>query len=132
MRLAHLGGAKLERDGFDARLKAKRLPLTRAAAAALNRVLGLPKVLRAGRSLGSANGLGEPSAVQIAFGQIAIGGPDTTFSKLESLEVEDGDLGRHAKVERGRRNSISCSRSSRPRSPPTRQPASSKAQIRMA
>jgi hypothetical protein len=93
MRLARLGGSKLERDGFDARLKAKRLPLTRAAAAALNRVLGLPKVLRAGRSLGSVNGLGEPSAVQIAFGQIAIGGPDTTFSKLESFDVQVGIWG---------------------------------------
>jgi hypothetical protein len=93
MRLALLRGAELEREGFNARLKAKRLPLTSSAAAALNRVLGLPKVLRAGRSLGSANGLGEPSAIQIASGQIAIGGPDTTFSKLGSLEVQMGIWG---------------------------------------
>ncbi len=93
MRLANLGGARLELDGFGARLKAKRLALTRAAAAALNRVLGLPTVFRAGRSLGSVNGLAEPSEVEIAFGQIAIGGPDTAFSKLQSLKVEMGIWG---------------------------------------
>jgi hypothetical protein len=93
IRLARLGGAELERDGFDARLRAKRLPLTRAAAAALNRVLGLPEVLRAGRSLGSVNGLGEASEVEITFGQIAIGGPDTSFSKLELLDVQMGIWG---------------------------------------
>ncbi len=90
MRLAKLWGAMLERDGFDARLRVKRLPLGRAAAAALNRVLGLPEVLRPGRSLGSANGLGEASTVQVEFGSIAIGGPGTAFSKLESLEVQMG------------------------------------------
>lgn len=93
MRLANLGGAKLERDGFDARLKADRLSLTRAAAAALNHVLGLPKVFRPGRSLGSVNGLAEPSEIEIALGRIAIGGPDTTFSKLRSLNVQMGGWG---------------------------------------
>ena len=93
MQLASLGGAKLEAEGFDIRLQAKRLPLTRAAAVALNGVLGLPKVLRAGRSLGSIDALGEPSAVQIDFGQIALGGPDTAFSKLESLGVQMGIWG---------------------------------------
>lgn len=90
VRLARLGGAKLEREGFDVRLAAKHLPLTQAGAAALNSAIGLPRVLRAGRSLGSVNGLGEPSLVQIDFGQIALGGPDTAFSKLESL---DGQIG---------------------------------------
>lgn len=85
MRLARLGGAKLEREGFNVQLKAKRLPLTHAATATLNSVLGLPKVLRAGRSFGSVSALGEPSLVQTAFGRIALGGPDTMFSKLESL-----------------------------------------------
>jgi hypothetical protein len=90
MRLAELGGAEVERAGFDTRLVAKRLHLTRSAAAALNRVLGLPKVLRAGRSLGSVNSLGEVSSVQIEWGTISIGGPDTAFSKLESREVRMG------------------------------------------
>jgi hypothetical protein len=93
MRLAHLAGAKLEPDGFDARLKVKRLPLTRAAAAAVNRALGLGEALRPGSSLGSVNGLGEPSAVQIASGKISLGGPDTAFSKLESLQVQMGIWG---------------------------------------
>jgi hypothetical protein len=93
MRLAHLGGSELERVGFDTRLKVRRLALTRAGAAALNRVLGLPKVLRPGRSVGSVNALGEPSSVQIAFGTISMGGPETAFSKLESLEVRMGIWG---------------------------------------
>lgn len=90
MRLAELGGAKLEREGFDARLAVKRLLLTGAAAATLNRVLDLPQVFRAGRSLGSIDALAEPSEVEIGFGTISIGGPDTAFSRLESL---NGRLG---------------------------------------
>lgn len=93
MRLAGLGGAKLQLEGFEFRLKAKRLPLTRAAATALNRALGLPNLLRGGRSLGSISGFGEPASVQIDFGQIALGGPDTAFSKLESLGVQMGIWG---------------------------------------
>jgi hypothetical protein len=90
LRLARLAGGSLERDGFDARLKAKRLPLTGTATAALNKALGLPKPLQAGRSLGSATGLGEVSVVDIAFGKISLGGPDTVFSKLEALKVQMG------------------------------------------
>lgn len=90
LRIARLVGASLERDGFDARLKAKRMPLTGAGAAALNKALELPQALRAGRSLGSATGLGEASEVGIAFGKLSIGGPDTVFSKLESLKVQMG------------------------------------------
>jgi hypothetical protein len=93
IRLAKLGGAQLEREGFDARLEAKRLLLTGAAAAALNRVLGLPGAFAAGHSLGSLDGLAEPSEVDVAFGQIAIGGPDTAFSRLQSLKVEMGIWG---------------------------------------
>jgi hypothetical protein len=90
LRLARLRSASVERRGFDAQVEAKRLPLTRVAVAALNRALGLPKVLRAGRSLGSVRGLGEAAVVDIAFGKIALGGPDTVFSKLESLKVQMG------------------------------------------
>jgi len=91
--LARLAGAKLEHDGFDARLRAKRLPLSGAAAATLNRALGLPGLLRTGGSLGSVNALGEASEVEIQFGSISIGGPDTAFSKLESLKVQMGIWG---------------------------------------
>jgi len=93
MRLARLAGAKLEPNGFDTRLEVKHLPLTRAGAATVNRALGLGEVLRPGSSLGSVNGLGEPSAVQIASGKISMGGPDTVFSKLESLQVQIGIWG---------------------------------------
>lgn len=93
VRLAALAGAEVERDGFDARVRAKRLLLTRAGAAALNRGLGLPTVLRAGRSLGSVNGLGKATTVEIASGSFGIGGSGTAFAKLESLEVQLGIWG---------------------------------------
>jgi hypothetical protein len=93
MRLAKLGRAELSPDGFDARLVARRLPLARAAATALNRALRLAGAFRPGRSLGSVNALGKAAAVEIAFGTIAIGGPETTFSKLQSREVQLGIWG---------------------------------------
>lgn len=93
LQLAALSSAKLQLEGFEFRLKAKHLPLTQAAAAALNRALGVPGLLRGGRSLGSINGFGEPSSVPIDFGQIALGGPETAFSKLESLGVQMGIWG---------------------------------------
>lgn len=91
--LAQLRGSKLEKDGFDARLLAKRLTLSRAGANALNRLLGLPGVLKAGRSLGSIDALGIATSVPISFGQIAIGGPETAFSKLESIKAQMGIWG---------------------------------------
>jgi hypothetical protein len=93
MMLARLGGATFKRDGFDVRLRARRLLLTRAAAARLNRLLDLANVLRPGHSLGSVNGLAEPGGVRIDFGTFALGGPETTFSKLESLGVQMGIWG---------------------------------------
>jgi hypothetical protein len=89
VRLARLAGAQLEREGFDAHFVAKRLRLTAAAATALNRAFDLPRAFRAGLSLGSLDGLAEPSEVEVS-GQIAIGGPDTVFSRLRSLKVEMG------------------------------------------
>jgi len=89
MRLARLAGAQFEREGFNAHLGVKRLRLTAAAAAALSRAFDLPRVFRAGISLGSLEGLAEPSEVEVS-GQLAIGGPDTVFSRLRSLKVEMG------------------------------------------
>ena len=87
--LAQFAGGKLEREGFDAHLVAERLRTTGAAAAALNRALGLPRLFRVGRSLGSLDGLAEPSEVEVS-GSIAIGGPETVFERLRSLKVEMG------------------------------------------
>jgi hypothetical protein len=93
IRIAALGGAKLEREGFDARLEAGRLRVNATAAARLNRGLGGRQVFRAGASLGSLAALAEPSEVDVAFGSLAIGGPETTFSRLEALKVEMGIWG---------------------------------------
>jgi len=87
--LARLAGVKLEREGFEAHLEAGRLRLTSAAATALNRALEAPGVFRAGRSLGSLDGLAEPTEVEVS-GTIAIGTPETVFSRLQSLKVELG------------------------------------------
>lgn len=89
LRLARPAGPQLEREGFDAHLEAKGLRLTGAAAAAINRALGLPRIFRAGRSLGALDGLAEPSEVDVS-GTIAIGGPETVFLRLRSLKVELG------------------------------------------
>jgi hypothetical protein len=88
--LARLAGGKLTKEGFDAHLKASRLPLTAAGANTLNHALGLPRLLRPGLSLGSVNGRGEPASLPISFGTIAIGGPETTFSKLAAVNVQMG------------------------------------------
>lgn len=92
LQLARLDGAQLGREGFDAHLEAKRLRLTGVAAAALNRALALPRLFRAGRSLGSLDGLAEPSEVDVS-GTIAIGGPESIFPRLRSLKVELGIWG---------------------------------------
>ena len=44
-----------------------------------------------------------PQTVPIAFGNIAIGGPETTFSKLESIHAQLGIWGSHAAMDRARR-----------------------------
>jgi hypothetical protein len=93
LKLAGIPGAKVELDGFDIRLDGGRLPLSSAGSAALNRVLGLPEVLRPGRSLGALSGVGEPAAVEIGYGTIWMGGPETVFSKLASMHVEMGIWG---------------------------------------
>jgi len=92
LRLGRLAGAQLAREGFDAHLEAKRLRLTAAAAAALDRALALPRLFRSGRSLGSLDGLAEPSEVDVS-GTIAIGGPESIFPRLRSLKVELGIWG---------------------------------------
>lgn len=90
IKLARLAGAKLERDGFGARLKAKRMQLSGSGATALNRGLGQAGLLRSGRSLGSLDAVGEASEVEIRSGRLSIGNPDSMLSKLEAMKVEMG------------------------------------------
>jgi hypothetical protein len=79
--------------GFDTRIRISNLRLTDGTAAALNRRLGLPGVFRPGRRLGSLVVVAIPANVEIDFGTIAMGGPDTAFSRLESLGVQMGIWG---------------------------------------
>jgi hypothetical protein len=91
--LAKHGALRTRPAGFGTRIRISDLRLTGGTAAALNRRLGLAGVFRPGRRLGSLVIVAIPANVQIDFGTIAIGGPDTAFSKLESHEVRMGIWG---------------------------------------
>jgi len=91
--LARHGALESSPEGFGARIRIRHLRLTGGTAAALNRKLGLEGVFQAGRRLGSLAIVAIPATVPIAFGSIAIGGPETTFSKLESRQVQMGIWG---------------------------------------
>jgi hypothetical protein len=91
--LAKHGALRTSPAGFGTRIRISNLRLTGGTAAALNRKLGLSGVFRRGRRLGSLAIVAIPASIQIDFGKIAMGGPDTTFSKLESREVQLGIWG---------------------------------------
>jgi len=91
--IASFRGLDSERDGFGLDIDVNGLTLTPQAAATLNRALGLHRVFKGGRSLGSLSSVVQPETVTISFGTIAIGGPETAFSKLESLKVHMGIWG---------------------------------------
>jgi hypothetical protein len=91
--LAKHGALRTSPAGFGTRIRISDLSLTRGTAAALNRKLSLPGVFRPGQRLGSLAIVAIPQSVQIEFGKIAIGGPETTFAKLESLGVQIGIWG---------------------------------------
>jgi hypothetical protein len=88
--LAKHGGLKSSPAGFGTRIQIRNLKLTRGTSTALNRKLGLRDVFRPGRRLGSLVLVAIPATVPIAFGNFAVGGPETTFSKLESIDVQLG------------------------------------------
>lgn len=91
--LAEHGPLRASPAGFGTRIRIAELSLTGGTAAALNRKLGLPGAFQRGQRLGSLAIVAIPESVQIEFGRIAIGGPETTFSKLESLGVQMGIWG---------------------------------------
>lgn len=91
--LAKHGRLRSKAVGFDTRIRVSGLRLTRGTAAALNRRLGLRGVFRAGRPLGSLALEAVPKSVPIEFGSIAIGAPDTAFTKLESIGAQFGIWG---------------------------------------
>lgn len=91
--LARHGPLRTGPAGFGTRIWISDLTLTSGTAAALNRKLKLPGVFRPGRRLGSLTIVAIPQSVPVDFGKIAIGGPETTFSKLESLGVQIGVWG---------------------------------------
>jgi hypothetical protein len=91
--LAKHGPLRTSPAGFSTQIRISNLSLTNGTAAALNRKLSLPDVFRHGQRLGSLVVVAIPAGVQIDFGSISIGGPDTVFSKLASLQVQMGIWG---------------------------------------
>jgi hypothetical protein len=88
--LARHGPLRASAAGFGTRIQIPTLRLTGGTAAALNRKLHLRGVFRAGRRLGSLAIVAIPATVPIQFGTVSIGGPETTFSKLASMDVSMG------------------------------------------
>lgn len=76
--------------GFGTRIRIRQLTLTAGTAAALNRKLGRRGLFHRGQRLGAFTIVAIPATVPIEFGTIAIGGPETTFSKLESIKAQLG------------------------------------------
>jgi hypothetical protein len=91
--LAKHGRLKTSPAGFGTRIEIGDLWLTGGTAAALNRKLGLDGVFRRGQRLGSLVLVTIPQTVPVDFGTIAIGGPETAFSKLESIKASLGIWG---------------------------------------
>jgi hypothetical protein len=91
--LAKHGRLKSSPAGFNTRIQIADLKLTSGTASALNRKLGLDGVFRRGRRLGSLAIVAIPETVPVEFGSLAIGGPESTFSKLESIKAEIGIWG---------------------------------------
>jgi hypothetical protein len=91
--LAKHGPLKSSPAGFGTRIRVGALKLTAGTAAALNRKLGLDGAFRPGQRLGSLTIVAIPETVPVEFGSIAIGGPESTFSKLESIKAEIGIWG---------------------------------------
>ena len=96
--LPKVGGAP---DGFGARIAVPTLKLTRSAALALNRALGLDGVFVGGRSLGTISSLVQPQTVTIAHGMIALGGEASILAKLESQGVDLGLWGTSSRFGEG-------------------------------
>jgi hypothetical protein len=91
--LAKHGQLSSSPAGFGTRIRIRQLKLTAGTAAALNRKLGERGLFHRGQRLGSFVIVAIPDTVAIAFGKIAMGGPETTFSKLESIDVQMGIWG---------------------------------------
>jgi len=91
--LAKHGKLKSSPAGFGTRIRIRNLELTAGTAAALNRKLGLRGLFRRGQRLGSLVLVAVPQTVPVQFGTLAIGGPETTFSKLESIHASLGIWG---------------------------------------
>lgn len=88
--LAKHGPLRTSAAGFSTRIRIASLRLTGGTAAALNRKLHLQGVFWGGQRLGSLSILAVPAEVPVDLGQLAIGGPETTFSKLASMNVSMG------------------------------------------
>jgi hypothetical protein len=93
LEIASLIGLDIEHKGFGVEVDLNGLRLTPKAAVTLNRVLALHRVFKRGNSLGTLSSVVQPEVVTINSGTIALGGPGTAISKLDSLKVQMGIWG---------------------------------------
>jgi hypothetical protein len=88
MNVAVLSLQQATRNGFDIADAVQSMKLTRRSALALNRSLGLRKVFKPGRSLGTATATGRFEWLTVAGGEITLAIDSGFADKLHSIDAE--------------------------------------------
>jgi hypothetical protein len=91
--LAGAFGLSSERKGFAVVIGLRKLKLTRGAAMAMNRSLGIPGLFRAGQRLASATGVCRAEQIPVHDGRTYLDFGDPFFEKLRSLRVNTKPIG---------------------------------------
>ncbi|HEX6601563.1 MAG TPA: hypothetical protein VF030_02885 [Solirubrobacterales bacterium] len=88
LRIAEVRGVSYTRDGFGGEIWARKLVLTQAAAALLNRRLQTPGLFKAGRSVGALNSSFQPTELEVVSGSLMLVLDPNTDFKLGKIGVE--------------------------------------------
>jgi hypothetical protein len=88
IKLADLAPQQFTLTGFDFTDAVSSLKLTGRGAALLNRRLGLDRVFKAGRSLGSATATGRFSALRLTGGDVTLTVDNAFRERLQSVEAD--------------------------------------------
>lgn len=88
LRIAEVRGVSYMRDGFGGEIWARKLVLTQAAAALLNRRLQTPGLFKAGRSVGALNSSFQPTELEVVSGSLMLVLDPNTDFELGKIGVE--------------------------------------------
>lgn len=88
VKIAALPPQQVSLDGFDLELALRSLPLTPKAASTFNRRLGLDRVYKAGRSLGSVAATAHLESIRATSAQITIAVEGGFREKLQGVEAD--------------------------------------------